>query len=249
MEKYKRRGQCHIDPKNIEKQGACPEKEKKMAFVVAIDGPAGTGKGTVTKIMAKKLGLVDIDTGAMYRCVALYSLRNHVNLEDSAEIEKMFEQIKIDLEKENGVLKVYLNEEDVSAVIRTPEIDKQTTKIGPIQQIRRKMVDLMRQAAQGKDIIMEGRDIGTAVFPNADVKIYLDADVEERAKRRYKENCKKNIACSYEKVLEDMAIRDETDLTKGGLRRAEDAILVDSTNLTIEEVVEKIENIIKQKMC
>lgn len=111
------------------------------------------------------------------------------------------------------------------------------------------MVDLMRQAAQGKDVIMEGRDIGTAVFPNADVKIYLDADVEERARRRYKENCKKNIACSYEKVLEDMAIRDETDLTKGGLRRADDAILVDSTNLTIEEVVEKIENIIKQKMC
>lgn len=219
-----------------------------MGFVVAIDGPAGTGKGTVTKIIAEDLGLVAIDTGAMYRCVALYSLRNSVNLEDNAEIEEMFKNVKINLEKENGVEKVYLNEEDVSAVIRTPEIDKQTTKVGPIQFIRKKMVDLMRQAAKGKNVIMEGRDIGTAVFPNADVKIYLDADVEERARRRYKENCEKQIECTYEKVLEDMSIRDKTDLTKGGLRQAEDAILVDSTNMTIEEVVAEIENVIKKKI-
>lgn len=219
-----------------------------MAFIVAIDGPAGTGKGTVTKIIAKNLGLVDIDTGAMYRCVALYSLRNQVNLESSEEIEEMFQNIKIDLQKENGILKVYLNDEDVSSVIRTPEIDKQTTIVGPIQLIRRKMVDLMREAAKGKNVIMEGRDIGTAVFPNADVKIYLDAEAEERARRRYKENCQKHIECTYEKVLEDMMNRDKTDLTKGGLRRAEDAILVDSTNLTIEEVVAKIEKVIKEKM-
>lgn len=219
-----------------------------MAFIVAIDGPAGTGKGTVTKIIAKDLGLVDIDTGAMYRCVALYSLRNQVNLENSEEIEKMFENIKIDLQKENGILKVYLNDEDVSSMIRTPEIDKQTTIVGPIQLIRRKMVDLMKEAAKGKNVIMEGRDIGTAVFPNADVKIYLDAEPEERARRRYKENCQKQIDCTYEKVLEDMINRDKTDLTKGGLRRAEDAILVDSTNLTIEEVVAEIEKMIKEKM-
>lgn len=219
-----------------------------MAFVVAIDGPAGTGKGTVTKIIAKDLGLVDIDTGAMYRCVALYSLRNQVNLHDCIEIEKMFENIKIDLQKERDTLKVYLNKEDVSSLIRTSEIDKEVTKISPIQQIRRKMVDLMRQVAEGKNVIMEGRDIGTAVFPNANVKIYLDAQTEERAKRRYKENCEKQIICTYEKVLEDMKIRDQTDLTKGGLRQAKDAILVDSTNLTIEEVVEKIENMIREKM-
>ena len=219
-----------------------------MSFIVAIDGPAGTGKGTVTKIIAKDLGLVDIDTGAMYRCVALYSLRNQVNLENSEEIEKMFENIKIDLQKENGILKVYLNDEDVSSMIRTPEIDKQTTIVGPIQLIRRKMVDLMKEAAKGKNVIMEGRDIGTAVFPNADVKIYLDAEPEERARRRYKENCQKQIDCTYEKVLEDMINRDKTDLTKGGLRRAEDAILVDSTNLTIEEVVAEIEKMIKEKM-
>ncbi len=219
-----------------------------MAFIVAIDGPAGTGKGTVTKIIAKDLGLVDIDTGAMYRCVALYSLQNHVNLEDSEEIEKMFENMKIDLQKENGILKVYLNDEDVSSIIRTPEIDKQVTIVSPIQLIRRKMVDLMREVAKGKNVIMEGRDIGTAVFPNADVKIYLDAEAEERARRRYKENCQKHIDCTYENVLEDMINRDKTDLTKGGLKRAEDAILVDSTNLTIEEVVAEIDKIIKEKM-
>ena len=218
-----------------------------MSFVVAIDGPAGTGKGTVTKIIAKDLGLVDIDTGAMYRCVALYSLRNQVNLENYAEIEKMFENITIDLKRENDRLKVFLNHEDVSTEIRTPEIDKQTTKVGPVQQIRKKMVDLMRNSAEGKNVIMEGRDIGTAVFPNADVKIYLDAEVEERARRRYKENCEKKIECSYEKIMEEMILRDETDLTKGGLRKAEDAILVDSTNLTIEEVVNEIEKIIKEK--
>lgn len=219
-----------------------------MGFVVAIDGPAGTGKGTVTKIIAKDLGLVDIDTGAMYRCVAVYSLRNDVDLENLYEIKKMFENIKIDLQKENGVLKVYLNNEDVSMLIRTPEIDEQVKKIATIQPIRRKMVDLMHDVAKGKNVIMEGRDIGTAVFPNANVKIYLEAEVEERARRRYKENCEKRIECSYEKILEDMIARDGSDLTKGGLRQAEDAILVDSTNLTIEEVVEKIENIIKEKM-
>ena len=219
-----------------------------MAFIVAIDGPAGTGKGTVTKILAKKLGLVDIDTGAMYRCVALYSLRNQVNLENSHEIEKMFANVKIDMQKENGMLKVYLNGEDVSTIIRTPEIDQQTSKIAPIQQIRKKMVDLMREVAEGKNVIMEGRDIGTAVFPKADVKIYLDAEVEERANRRYKENCQKHVECTYERVLADMLKRDTTDLTQGGLKKAEDAILVDSTNLTIEEVVEKIEQEIKKKM-
>ena len=219
-----------------------------MAFIVAIDGPAGTGKGTVTKIIAKNLGLVDIDTGAMYRCVALYTLRNHINLENSAEIEQMFENIKIDLQKEKDILKVYLNGENVSALIRTPKIDKQVTKIGPIGQIRKKMVHLMREAAQDKNVIMEGRDIGTAVFPKADVKIYLEAEPQERARRRYKENCEKQIPCTYEKILEDMIVRDQIDLTKGGLKKADDAILVDSTNLTIEEVVEKIEKIIKEKM-
>ena len=216
-----------------------------MSFIVAIDGPAGTGKGTVTKIISKDLGLISIDTGAMYRCVAVYSLRNNVDLNNDLEIEKIFKNIKIELKPDKSV---FLNGENVSELIRTPEIDRKVKVVATIQSVRSKMVDLMREVANGKDVIMEGRDIGTAVFPNANVKIYLDAEPEERARRRYKENCEKNIECTYEKILEDMIERDKSDLTKGGLKKAEDAILVDSTNLTIEEVVEEIEKIIKNKM-
>lgn len=218
-----------------------------MAFVVAIDGPAGSGKGTITKLVGKNLNLVYIDTGAMYRSVAVYSLRNNINLENEEDINNMFENIKIELKKEADILKVYLNKEDITRLIRTPEIDEQVKIVATIQLIRRKMVDLMRRVAENENVIMEGRDIGTAVFPNADVKIYLDAKVEERAKRRYKENCEKKIECIYENILNDMIARDESDLTKGGLRMAENAIYVDTTNMTIEEVVEKIVKIIEEK--
>lgn len=218
-----------------------------MNFVVAIDGPAGSGKGTITKLVGKKLNLVYIDTGAMYRSVAVYSLRNNINLENEEDIKKMFENINIELKKEDDILKVYLNKEDITKLIRTPEIDEQVKIVATIQPIRKKMVDLMRKVAENKNVIMEGRDIGTAVFPNADVKIYLDAKVEERARRRYKENCEKNIECTYENILNDMIARDKSDLTKGGLRKAEDAIVVDSSEMTIEEVVEKIIKIIEDK--
>ena len=216
-----------------------------MSFIVAIDGPAGTGKGTVTKIISKDMGLISIDTGAMYRCVAVYTLRNNVDLNNELEIEKSFKNIKIELKPDKSV---YLNGEDVSELIRTPEIDRQVKVVATIQCVRAKMVDLMREVANEKDVIMEGRDIGTAVFPNANVKIYLDAEPEERAKRRYKENCEKNIECTYEKILEDMIARDQSDLTKGGLRKADDAVLVDSTNLTIEEVVAEIKRIINNNL-
>ena len=216
-----------------------------MSFIVAIDGPAGTGKGTVTKIISKNMELISIDTGAMYRCVAVYSLRNNTNLNSETEIENIFKNIKIELKSDKSV---YLNGENVSELIRTPEIDRQVKVVATIQSIRAKMVDLMREVASGKDVIMEGRDIGTAVFPNANVKIYLDAEPEERARRRYKEKKKKNIECTYEKILEDMIARDQSDLTKGGLKKADDAVLVDSTHLSIEEVVSEIERIIKSKM-
>lgn len=218
-----------------------------MAFIVAIDGPAGSGKGTITKLVGKKLNLVYIDTGAMYRSVAVYSLRNNINFENENAIKEMFENIKIELKNENDNLKVYLNKEDITKLIRTPQIDEQVKIVATIQPIRRKMVDLMREIAKSENVIMEGRDIGTVVFPNANVKIYLDAKVEERARRRYKENCEKNIDCSYEKILEDMIERDRSDLTKGGLRKADDAIAVDSSNMSIEEVTNKIIEIIEDK--
>lgn len=218
-----------------------------MGFIVAVDGTAGSGKGTVTKLVGKKVGFTYIDTGAMYRSVALYSLRNNINLENEHEIEEMFKNIKIELKTQEDILKVYLNKEEVTQLIRTLQIDEQVKIVATIQPIRRKMVYLMREVANAQNVIMEGRDIGTAVFPNADIKIYLDAKVEERAKRRYKENCEKNIECTYEKILNDMIMRDQSDITKGGLKKAEDAITVDTSNMTIEEVTNKIIEIIEEK--
>ncbi len=220
-----------------------------MGFIVAIDGPAGSGKGTVTEILAKRLKLTSIDTGAMYRCVTLSILRNKVELDDIKKIEEILDNINIELLKENGNQVVKLNGEDVSKEIRDNPVNKMVSKVSAIKEIRTKMVDLQRKMAETQDVIMEGRDITTVVFPNADVKIYMDADLEERAKRRYAQNQAKNIQCTYEEVLEDMRQRDENDKNKevGALKIAEDAIVIDSTNLTQKQVVRKIEKIIKKE--
>ncbi|MBR2786946.1 MAG: (d)CMP kinase [Clostridia bacterium] len=219
-----------------------------MGFVVAIDGPAGSGKGTVTEILAKKLKLTSIDTGAMYRCVTLAILRKGIELDDVKKIEEILDTINIELKKENGKQIVKLNGEDVSKEIRDNPVNKMVSKVSAVKEIRSKMVDLQRKMAETQDVIMEGRDITTVVFPNADVKIYMDADLEERAKRRYAQNKSKNIECTYEEVLEDMRQRDENDRNKevGALKIAEDAIVVDSTHLTQKQVVKKMEKIIKR---
>ena len=218
-----------------------------MGFVVAIDGPAGSGKGTVTEILAKKLKLNSIDTGAMYRCVTLAMIRNNVDISNIEKVMEVLNNINIDLQKVNNQLVVKLNGEDVSKEIRENPVNKMVSKVSAIKEVREKLVDLQRKMAETQDVIMEGRDITTVVFPNADVKIYMDADLEERAKRRYAQNKAKNIECTYEEVLEDMRQRDENDMNKpiGTLKKADDAILVDSTNLTQKQVVKKIEKIIK----
>ncbi len=218
-----------------------------MGFVVAIDGPAGSGKGTVTEILAKKLKLNSIDTGAMYRCVTLAMIRNNVDISNIEKVMEVLNNINIDLQKVNNQLVVKLNGEDVSKEIRENPVNKMVSKVSAIKEVREKLVDLQRKMAETQDVIMEGRDITTVVFPNADVKIYMDADLEERAKRRYAQNKAKNIECTYEEVLEDMRQRDENDMNKpiGALKKADDAILVDSTNLTQKQVVKKIEKIIK----
>lgn len=218
-----------------------------MGFVVAIDGPAGSGKGTVTEILAKKLKLNSIDTGAMYRCVTLAMIRNNVDISNIEKVMEVLNNINIDLQKANNQLVVKLNGEDVSKEIRENPVNKMVSKVSAIKEVREKLVDLQRKMAETQDVIMEGRDITTVVFPNADVKIYMDADLEERAKRRYAQNKAKNIECTYEEVLEDMRQRDENDMNKpiGTLKKADDAILVDSTNLTQKQVVKKIEKIIK----
>lgn len=216
-------------------------------MIVAIDGPAGSGKGTVTKILADRLGLINLDTGATYRCVALMTLKNNYTLEDESEIVDLLPNIDIEFKRENGEEKVFLNGEDVTKEIRSKEVNKIVSQVSGITPVRIYMAELQRKMAKGKDVIMEGRDIGTYVFPNAEVKIYLDADVEERAKRRYKENLEKGVDMSYEEVLDNIKKRDENDKNKeiGALKVADGAIIVDTTSKTIEEVANEIENIIK----
>ena len=220
-----------------------------MSFIVAMDGPAGTGKGTITSLISKEMGLVNIDTGATYRCVALYVIKNNIKLEEKEKIIESLPNIHIDMKNEQGVQKVYLNNENVTSEIRSKEVTKIVSQVSSIVEVRLAMVEIQRNLAKGKDVIMEGRDITTYVFPNADVKIYLDADEEERAKRRYKEMQEKGIEMTYEEVLKNIQVRDKNDKEKeiGALKIAEDAIYIDTTNLSIEEVKEKVKEIITEK--
>lgn len=221
-----------------------------MSFVVAIDGPAGSGKGTVTQLVGEKMNLVTFDTGAMYRAISYYVLQNSVNLENKDEINEMLDNINIELKFENRVQILYLNSQKLVGELRTKEVNEIVSQVSHITEVRQKMVNLQRNLAEGKNVIMEGRDIGTNVFPNANVKIYLDASAEERANRRLKQNLENNISnLSYEEILENIKFRDHNDKTSNiaPLKQAEDAIYIDSSNLTIEEVVEKVINIIKEK--
>ena len=218
-----------------------------MSFVVAIDGPAGSGKGSITKIVAEKMKLSSIDTGAMYRCVTLEVIRKNVDITNPDCIKSLLEEINIVLNEKDG--RVYLNGEDVTSQIRSVEVSKKVSEVSAIKDVRLKLVEMQRKIAQDKDIIMEGRDITTVVFPNADVKIYLDASEEERAKRRYKQNKQNGIESSYEEILENIKKRDYNDMHKdfGALVRAEDAIYIDSSNLTIKQVTDQIIKIIKNQ--
>ena len=218
-------------------------------FIVAIDGPAGTGKGTITKIVAEKLGLVTIDTGATYRCITLAMIKKNVKLEEEEKIKEILEKSKIEFKSINGEQHTFLNDEDVSKEIRSNEVNSMVSQVSALKFVRYKMVDLQRKLAEGKNVIMEGRDIGTYVFPNADVKIYLDAEPEERARRRQKQNEEAGIQSTYEDVLAGIIARDENDKNKemGALKIAEDAIVVDGTHGTIEENVQKVIDIINKK--
>lgn len=225
-----------------------------MGFIVGIDGTAGSGKGTVTKRISNKLGLVNIDTGSTYRCVALAALRaNAIKNEiiDKQKVINLLNEISIQIENnENGDM-IYLNGENVSKKIREKDVSQVVSPISAIKEVRLKMVELQRKMAEGKDIIMEGRDICTYVFPNADVKIYLDASLEVRAHRRLLEMQERKIKMTYEEVIDNIKKRDYTDKTKeiGALKIAKDSIVIDTTNLSIEETEEKIVKIIEEKRC
>ena len=214
-------------------------------IIIAIDGPAGSGKGTLAKALAEKFNLVNIDTGATYRCVALKTLQNNISLDETDKIIEISSNIDIDL-KQDG--KVFLDGIDVTKEIRSKEVTTIVSPISSIVEVRKNLVDIQRKIAEGKDVVMEGRDITTVVFPNATYKFYLDASIESRAKRRYKENQEKGIDMTYEEVYENIEKRDYNDMHKevGSLTRTDDQIYIDTTNLTVEEEVEIIGNVISE---
>ncbi len=216
-----------------------------MPFVVAIDGPAGTGKGTVTSYLAKKLDLLYIDTGATYRCVTLKLLKEKVDFEDKEKIKEILKNINIELTKD----KAFLDGKDVSLEIRKDPVNSNVSQVSHILEVRQSMVELQRKMSEGKNVILEGRDIGTNVFPNADVKIYLDASVDERVKRRLKQNKEKGIESTEEEVRKNIEFRDNNDKTAqvAPLRQAEDAIYIDTSDLSIKQVEDKLYKIIKSK--
>ncbi|VEU80693.1 (d)CMP kinase [Haploplasma axanthum] len=213
-------------------------------FHVAIDGPAGSGKSTISSQIAQKLGWIHVDTGAMYRAVTLYALENQVNL-NNEDSYQFLDNVKIDYQDD----KILLNGKDVSREIRSEEVTNNVSLVSSFPYVREKMVFIQQKAAKGKNIIMDGRDIGTVVLPNAKLKIFLTANVEERAKRRYNEQLIKGVTVDFEELVNDIAIRDKKDSTRkeSPLKKAVDACVIDTTYLTIEQVVDKIINLIEKK--
>lgn len=211
-----------------------------MAFNIAIDGPAGAGKSTIARALAKRLSYIYVDTGAMYRAMALYLLRENISADDSGRIEKACESVDISIIHEDGVQKVLLNGEDVSSLIRSEEVGNMASASAQNGRIREKLVELQRQLAAKTDVVMDGRDIGTCVLPDADVKIYLTASVHTRAVRRFKEYLEKGMEADLAQIEADIEKRDHQDMSReiSPLKKAEDAVLLDSSDMTIEEVLD-----------
>ena len=210
-------------------------------IVVAIDGPAGAGKSTVSQMAAKKLGFTYIDTGAMYRAVAWKALQKKVEITDEV-ILSVLPDIEITLSYKDGKTKVFVGEREVTEEIRTPEINKIVSKVAALPKVREKLTELQRKMGEKGNVLMDGRDIGTFVFPNAEVKIFLTASVEERARRRYEELKLKGFDVDLKEIEKDIEKRDKLDSERetAPLKQAEDAVLLDTTGLSIDEVVEKI---------
>lgn len=213
-----------------------------MSFNVAIDGPAGAGKSTIARQAAKQLNFIYVDTGAMYRAMALFMLRKGISSEDTKGLEAACKEVDITIEYQNDEQQVILNGENVNGLIRTEEVGKMASAVAKNGKIREKLVDLQQKLAKKADVVMDGRDIGTCVLPQADVKIYLTASVEERARRRHKELVEKGETCDIEKIKADIIARDEQDMNReiSPLKKAEDAVLLDGSDMTIQEVTEEI---------
>ncbi|MBR3040898.1 MAG: (d)CMP kinase [Lachnospiraceae bacterium] len=209
-----------------------------MGFNVAIDGPAGAGKSTIAKLVAKEMNFIYVDTGAMYRAIALHLLRKGVQITDTDRFAIDCQDADVTIRYEDGVQQVLLNDENVSGMIRTEEVGNMASASSVDGTVRAKLLDLQRNLAKEKDVVMDGRDIGTNILPNADVKVYLTATVEERANRRFKELSEKGVACDLEKIKADIKERDERDMNReiAPLKQAEDAVYIDSSDMSIEEV-------------
>ena len=218
-------------------------------MIIAIDGPAGAGKSTIAKLIAKQLGLVYIDTGAMYRAVGLKAKRNNIACSEQEKIEEMLKNTEVELKNENGATAVYLDGENVSTEIRLPVISRMASDISAVPVVRYAMVEMQRSMANKTDTILDGRDIGTFVLPNADVKIFLTASVEERAERRYKELIARGENVKREDVRSDIEKRDYNDSHRAlaPLKKADDATEVDTTGMTIDQVCEKIISLVRNK--
>ena len=213
-----------------------------MGYNVAIDGPAGAGKSTIAKLVAKEKGYVYVDTGAMYRGLAIHFLENGIEAEEKEKIAEACKDADVTIRYEDGQQQVYLNGKNITAKLREEAVGNMASKSSAIPEVRAKLLELQRELARKEDVIMDGRDIGTCVLPDADVKVFLTASVETRAKRRYDELVEKGVACDLEEIARDIAERDERDSTReiAPLKQAEDAALVDSSYMTIEEVVAAI---------
>lgn len=220
-----------------------------MGYIsVAIDGPAGAGKSSVAKAVASELSYIYIDTGAMYRAVALYLIENGIDTKDERKLEKIIDDINIQIKYVNGEQHIYLDNKDVSSKIRTPEVSRGASDVATIKIVREKLVKMQRELAELSNIIMDGRDIGTVVLPKASIKIFLTASVDARALRRFKELKEKGISCEYEKIKAEIIARDKNDSEReiSPLKQADESILLDSSDMSFEEVKNTIKLMIKE---
>ena len=216
---------------------------------IAIDGPAGAGKSTIARKVAEKLSFIYVDTGAMYSSMALYFIRHDIAAQDEEKIAAACPDIDVSIVYQDGEQQVILNGENVNGLIRTEQVSMMTSDTSKYPVVREKLLSLQRGLAEKENVIMDGRDIGTCVLPNADVKIYLTASAAERARRRYKEQTERGVDCDIKEIERDIIARDEQDMNRevAPLRQAEDAVLVDSSDMTIDQVVDEIIRIYQEK--
>ncbi|MEG2304054.1 MAG: (d)CMP kinase [Lachnospiraceae bacterium] len=215
-----------------------------MGYNIAIDGPAGAGKSTIAKRVAKEKGFIYVDTGAMYRGLAIYFLEQGIQPDETEKIRHICKEATVSIAYENGMQQIYLNGKNVTEQLRKEEVGNMASISSSIEEVRMQLLELQQQLAEKENVVMDGRDIGTKVLPDANVKIYLTASVATRAKRRYEELQEKGIPCELQEIAKDIAKRDSRDMTRkiAPLKQAEDAIYIDSSDMTINEVVKEILN-------